>query len=551
MTVAMRELAAGNLTIQVPALNHRDEVGAMASAVEVFRQNALELDATQSELKAAMAQAKAANRAKSVFLANMSHEIRTPLNAILGFTQVLGRDPALNDAQRTALTTIQRSGDHLLILINNILDMAKIEAGRMTCQAAPFDLTRLLTETEALFQQRAHDRGLTLTVEAAELPRRVAGDEMKLRQILINLIGNAIKFTQTGAVTLRVERAAATMPTPQPQPSPSRGRESAPLPLTGEGWEESIRFSVIDTGIGIAPEELARLFVPFTQTESGRAVQGGTGLGLALSHQFVRLMRGKLTAESTPGRGSCFSFSVLLRAVETVKEPTTRRNAGPVIGLALGQPVCRILIVDDLPDNRAPLLALLKGLNPQSPVLEFREAADGQEAVAIWEEWQPQVIFMDMRMPVLSGEEATRQIKALMATRPAAVRSLIVALTASAFNENRDYFLACGCDEFARKPFVAEELFTILEQRAGLRFVRAAKLPTHQERLSPDAVPTHLAACADEWRSDLKDAVSLGDFGRITELLEPIQETDAMLYEVLAQWAYHYDLDAFSSALNG
>jgi signal transduction histidine kinase/CheY-like chemotaxis protein len=522
MTSAMRKLAAGNLMIQVPALDHQDEVGAMAAAVEVFRQSALKLDATQYQLKATTEQAKAANRAKSVFLANMSHEIRTPLNAILGFAQVLGRDPGMNKTQRDSLTTIQRSGEHLLTLINDILDMAKIEAGRMTLQTAPFDLAKLLTETEGLFQHRAHDRGLILTVEASGLPHRVDGDEMKLRQVLINLIGNAVKFTHAGSVTLRVEAVGT----------------------------DRIRFSITDTGIGITPQELPRLFVPFTQTESGRSVQGGTGLGLALSSQFVRMMRGELTAESTIGRGSCFSFSVPLRAVETVKEPTSRRSAVPVIGLVPNQPVCRILIVDDLPDNRAPLLALLKGLNPQPPVLDFREAADGQEAVAIWEEWQPQVIFMDMRMPVLSGEEATRQIKARMVAQPAAVRSVIVALTASAFAINRDRFLACGCDEFARKPFVAEELFAILEQRAGLRFIRAAALPVNEDRLSLGALATQLAACPDEWRTHLKDAVRLGDFDRITELVEQLGDPDVALPAALARWAYDYDLEAFTILCN-
>ncbi len=461
-------------------------------------------------------QAEAANRAKSEFLANMSHEIRTPLNAILGFAQVLGCDPDINDAQRDRLTTIQRSGEHLLTLINGILDMAKIEAGRMTLQTAPFDLARLLTETAALFQPRAHDRGLTLTIEAAELPRRVDGDEMKLRQVLINLIGNAVKFTPAGTVTLRVEKAG----------------------------DDAIRFNVIDTGMGIAPEELALLFTPFTQTETGRSIQGGTGLGLALSSQFIRLMGGKLTADSTPGQGSCFAFTLSLPPVAGLG-PAMVQIEHPIVSLEPGQPVCRILIVDDLPDNREPLRALLNGLNPQPPVLEFREAADGREAVAIWEAWQPQVIFMDMRMPVLSGEEATQQIKALMAARPEAVRSVVVALTASAFEQNRDRFLACGCDEFARKPLVTEELFAILEQRAGLRFVRAAEL-TVDERLSPDTVVARLAACPEAWRAALKDAVNLGDFGRIAALLEQIRNSDAALYGALTRWAYNYDLETFT-----
>lgn len=475
----------------------------------------------QEELLVAKRQAEGANKAKSAFLANMSHEIRTPMNAILGFAQVLARDANLTAAQRRSLHTIQRSGEHLLTLINDILDMAKIESGRMSAQVAPFDLAGLLAETEAFFTERARNRGLALTIEAAALPRWVAGDARRLRQVLINLIGNAVKFTQAGGVTLRVEPVGA----------------------------DRLRFSIIDTGPGIAPDDMERLFEPFTQTAAGRSLQEGTGLGLALSKQFVQLMEGRLTVGSQPGKGSCFSFTLPLRPVDA-PEPAAMAADRPAVGLASGQPARRILIVDDQPDNREPLRALLDGLNPQPPVLEFREAENGLDAVAIWEEWQPHLIFMDMRMPGMTGEAATRQIKARMADRPGAVQAVVVALTANAFEENRQHYLACGCDEFACKPFRADEMFALLEHRLGLRFASTGAAPAAKPLLPPAEVALRLAACPKAWRAALRDAVGLGDFHRIAKLLEQLEpDSDAGLGETLGQWAYNYNVEAFSQVL--
>ncbi len=490
---------------------------AMATAIAQREESLATATAQATDLAR---QAQAANRAKSVFLANMSHEIRTPLNAILGFAQVLNRDPELRADQRESLAIILRGGEHLLTLINNVLDLAKIEAGQETLQAAPFDPLAVLGETVAIFRQGARDRGLDLVVETAALPPRVTGDQMKLRQVLINLVGNAIKFTDSGGVTLRAEAVAG-----------------------GAG----LRFSVLDTGAGIAPAEMARIFEPFRQAE-GTGGQEGTGLGLALSRRYVRLMGGDLVATSEPGRGSCFFFTLPLGALAS-GEPAPTPSELPILGLAPGQPVCRVLIVDDLPDNREPLRALLAGLNPRPPVLEFREAVNGREALALWETWQPHLVFMDMRMPVLSGEEATRRIKALMAARPDRVRTVIVALTASAFDEDRARFLADGCDDFARKPFQAEELFAILANRVGLRFLRGEAPPPAPVSLSPAALADRLAALPEAWRADLRSAVALGDFERIAAALERLRDRDPALHEVLARWAYDFDLEAFAGLL--
>ncbi|WP_304299332.1 ATP-binding protein [Chromatium okenii] len=350
-------------------------------------------------------------------------------------------------------------------------------------------------------------------METAGLPPQVLGDALRLRQVLINLVGNAVKFTLVGKVTLRVEAVA-----------------------------EGFAFTVSDTGVGIDASELAFLFEPFTQTKSGQKMQDGTGLGLALSRQLVRLMGGQLTAESIPHVSTCFAFTLPLVAIAAPHQ-TAVATPYPVIGLQPQQPRCRVLIVDDLADNREPLRALLESLNSEALILELREAVNGREAIALWEVWQPQVILMDMRMPIMSGEEATRQIKARMAAQPETVRSVIVALTASALEDDRRHILDCGCDEFARKPFRAEELFDILARLTSLQFIYANAPPTPL-LLSKEEVIARFNVCAATWRDSLKPAVELGDFDEIHALLKPLLNSDAALYDTLAHWADQYDLDA-------
>ena len=480
----------------------------------------------EQELRQARDAAEAANRAKSVFLANMSHEIRTPLNAILGFTQVLARDATLNDSRRKSLHSIQRAGEHLLTLLNEILDLAKIEAGRLTLRHETFDLEALTHDLEQMFQEQARRRRLALEFKTRIPSRTVRGDLTKLRQVLINLLGNAIKFTPTGSVSLRISPPVAT--------------------------DDSLRFDVIDTGVGIAPEDQVRIFDPFIQAEDGQQMQGGTGLGLAVSRRLVQLMGGTLTlVRSAPGQGSQFSFVLQLPPAAAEDRPTAAPRA-PVINLVPGQPGCRILIVDDLADNRAPLRALLESLNTDPPILEVREAFDGREAVAVWEDWQPRLIFMDMRMPVLSGEEATRLIKTRMAERADAVPTAVVALTAGAFEEDRERIQASGCEAFARKPFQAEEVFDLLERLAGVRFIREGVAPTPpppRPRLSATDLAPQLATCPEAWHRALREAVSLGDFERLGALLEQARDLDEAARATLADWIENYDLDAFAQLL--
>ncbi len=469
----------------------------------------------EAALLAAKEAAEAANRAKSVFLANMSHELRTPLNAILGFSELMSRDPTLNAEQLESLETINRSGQHLLTLINDVLEMSKIEAGRTTLYEHAFDLYQLLDTLEEMFHLRAVNKGLQLLVDRApETPRYLHADEHKLRQVLINLLSNAIKFTETGGVTLRI----------------------GCLPQAA-GDEELFRllFEVQDTGAGIAPEELEKIFSPFVQSESGRRSQEGTGLGLTISRQFVELLGGALTVISEPGHGSLFKFDipVMLAEAEEVKVERVRRR---VVGLQPDQPPYRLLVVEDRDANRKLLVKLLKSVG-----FEVREAINGQEGLAVWDEWAPHLIWMDMRMPVMDGYEATRRIKATVKGQA----TVVVALTASAFEEDRAMILSAGCDDFVRKPFREPEIFDALEKHLGARFIYqdlgvTPPAPTPPElALTPDIMQMLPAA----WRHELHAAAMQADADLVLELIEAIRAENGAMAEVLTELVHNFRFD--------
>jgi PAS domain S-box-containing protein len=388
-------------------------------------------------LQAAKAAADAANRAKSAFLANMSHEIRTPMNAILGFAQLMERDPQLSASAREHLEIINRSGEHLLALINDILEMSKIEAGREAFMPNSFDLDALLQDIERMFRLRAEAKGLRFLMErSAAVPRWVVTDEGKLRQVLINLLGNAVKFTGEGGIALRIGAG------------------------NGKPEQLALRFEVEDTGPGMSEEETARLFQAFEQTRAGEKI-GGTGLGLALSRGFVQVMGGaSISVHSTLGRGTLFRFEIPVR--EGRQEEA--RPAAPkkrVRHLEPGQPEIRVLIADDRETNRRLLAQMLAGVG-----FAIREAVNGEEAVAVAREWAPQVVLMDMTMPVMDGYEATRRIK----SAPDLKNTRVLALTASAFEEDRQQILAAGVDGYLSKPFRQEDLFENLGRLTGAAY---------------------------------------------------------------------------------
>jgi signal transduction histidine kinase/CheY-like chemotaxis protein len=431
------------------------------------------------ELEIAREKAESANQAKSTFLANMSHELRSPLNAILGFAQIMTRSRKLAPEDQENLGIISRSGEHLLTLINQVLDLSKIEANRTTLNESHFDLYRLLDDIEDMFRLKADDKSLQLIFDREpKVPQYLLADELKLRQVLINLLNNALKFTEEGGVFVQIRKIR------NPEP---------PVNLVSK--RPSLQFEIEDTGPGIAPNELDKLFEAFVQTRTGKQASEGTGLGLAISRQFVQLMGGDMTVSSEVGRGTTFKFSLQYQLAEAtdIQKP---KSAKPVVALEPNQPRYRILIVDDKWTNRQLLIKLLNPLG-----FELREAENGQQAVEIWESWQPHLIWMDMRMPVMDGYQATQLIKAHLKGQATA----IIALTASVLEEERAVVLDAGCDDFLRKPFKEADIFELMHKHIGVWYIYGdATEPVYDEAAAQEVLtPEALAALPDELLTQL------------------------------------------------
>ena len=390
------------------------------------------LTATNRDLDQARGEAEAANHAKSLFLANMSHEIRTPMNAILGYAQLLRRSPDLAPDHQHAMQTIQQSGDHLLNLINDVLDISKIEAGRMELSPIDFDLQPLLTTLGVMFELQCQEKGLEWRLEGVGAESRpVHGDEDKLRQVLINLLGNAVKFTQAGRVVLRF----------MPQP------------------EDQYRFEVVDTGPGLAPEDQETLFQAFQQGAAG-SEQGGTGLGLTIVQRQLELMGAALEVDSALGRGACFGFTVCLRPARGELLTEAQGAWSQVRRLADGY-VVRALVADDVAENRDVLRGMLAEIGVEVEVVE-----NGQQALERLETSGPDIVFLDIRMPVMGGVETLEQLR----QTGVAPQVKVVAISASVLEHERRRYLATGFDDFIDKPFRFEQICACLATHLGVEY---------------------------------------------------------------------------------
>ncbi len=471
----------------------------------------------EQELRRAKDAAETANKAKSAFLANMSHELRTPLNAILGFSELMTRDANLTTDQLGNLEIIGRSGEHLLSLINSVLELSKIEAGQIVLNQENFDLHRLLLSLEEMFSLPALKKGLHLDLEQdTNIPRIIRADQSKLRQILINLIGNSMKFTETGGVSLYITN-----------------KEQNDVMQTDI---YSLHFEVVDTGGGIAPEEQEKIFDAFSQVGEMHPSHQGTGLGLPISQRFVKMMGGALKVHSEIGKGTTFSFAIPVRRVDGADmEPFQSKRR--VIALAPNQPVFRLLVVEDNYNNRNLLVKLLQTIG-----FEVQEAVNGQEAIEICNKWQPHFIWMDMRMPVMDGYEATTRIKA----SPEGNDIVVVALTASAFEEDRVKVLEHGCIDFVRKPFRESEIFEMMGRNLGVKFVYEAEElncnPQAGDKTVED-LKTEAELLPVEMLERLSEATELSDAAKIDQVIGDIRSHNDALADTLSSLAENFAYD--------
>lgn len=460
--------------------------------------------------------AEMANRAKSTFLASMSHELRTPLNAILGFSNLMRKDPMLTDAQHESLSIINRSGEHLLNLINDVLDMAKIEAGNVELEHTPIDLGMLVRDITDLMRVRAQEKGLLLQIDqSSKFPRYIRGDETRLRQVLLNLVGNAIKFTEQGCVTVHL--------------------------TTQEHETRYLLIEIKDTGIGIKAQDQEKIFEPFVQVGDA-SLYKGTGLGLTITRQYVQLMGGNISVESALGKGSTFRVQIPLQiAAEDEVVKLAGAANGDVVALAAGQPEYRILIVEDQKENQILLKQLMENVG-----FSVRVANDGEQGVKLYQSWHPHLIWMDRRMPVMDGVEAAQHIRKL----PGGKDVKIIAVTASALLEERGEMLSSGMDDFVLKPYRFNEIYECMAKHLGVQYIYQ---DTHEEKTVTETMLTKqaLSVLPPSLREGLRSALTSLESEAISAAVKQVAVYDEGLYKTMLHYVEDFNYPAILNALQG